>query len=334
MDEHKLDILIGKYLNEELSAKEREELMAKVNEKPEYEAYFKEMHLLWETVEEVEDDFEVDTDVAWEAFEEKLDSQEEKETPVISFRPLLMRVAAAVILLAVGSYLFWPFSEETVQTFVEHTSGVNETMEVNLPDGSMVLLNKRTTIAYTGDAEKRELKLNGEAFFEIATDSLRPFKIFANDTETTVLGTSFNIRAYPDEDEVEIVVESGKVKFNEVMEQASPVFLKKGDQAVFKIAKKKIEQKEVVDPNTVAWKTKEFVFQNTPFKKVKEVIERYYDIHIKLENNALNDCGISSNRKFENPSREEMIEILRLLIKSEEAEIYKDTVLYKGGICK
>jgi len=97
---------------------------------------------------------------------------------------------------------------------VEHVNPTAKILPVRLPDGSSVLLQSRSRISYSESdfgISKREVYISGEAFFEVSKNPEKPFFVYANELVTKVLGTSFTVRAYPDDKQVNVAVRTGKV---------------------------------------------------------------------------------------------------------------------------
>ena len=137
-------------------------------------------------------------------------------------------VACAIFILGIGVYSLMP------QTKIEiaSTKTFNKDIRLlNLPDGTRVWLNENTEIEYPKEftGKERTITLKGEAFFEVKRDPSHPFVISSGPIKTTVLGTSFNIKAY-DHHEPEVNVRTGKVK---VQTEQNTVFLLRGDKAVY-----------------------------------------------------------------------------------------------------
>jgi len=157
-------------------------------------------------------------DVLWQ----KIDTQLFNSTPR-SFRlkgRWIAAMAASVLIFGIFSYQFFSASTESLNSHnlnsqewinVENTDGIS--MEINLPDESVVVLEPFSSLKYPTyfTPEQRTVFLRGEAFFVIERDTLRPFLVYANETITKVLGTSFTIKAYEGQETVEVDVKTGKV---------------------------------------------------------------------------------------------------------------------------
>ncbi len=152
-----------------------------------------------------------------------------------------------------------------------------------LPDGTEVWLNAASSIrfpvAFSGG--ERRVEVSGEAYFEVAQNASAPFKVIVNKTtEVLVLGTSFNIQAYTDEQHIKTTLLSGKVKVNA---GGNGVVLSPGQQAVQTAGR--VEVEENVDTDKVmAWKNGLFNFQDASLEEVMRQLSRWYNIEVVYEN--------------------------------------------------
>jgi len=152
--------------------------------------------------------------------------------------------------------------------------------KVRLPDGTMVWLNAASSLKYPYPFDKNErlVELRGEAYFEVAKDHHRPFRVNAIHQTVEVLGTHFNINAYIDEPALKTTLLEGSVK---VKAGNSQVFLRPGEQSKLNA----INEQLVIDKNidaeqSIAWKNEVFAFNNEDIKSVMRQISRWYDIDV------------------------------------------------------
>ncbi len=157
------------------------------------------------------------------------------------------------------------------------TTAKGETNSVTLPDKSKVWLNAASSITFNtniGRGGDRAVKLSGEAYFEVSHDSAHPFKVRTDKQEVTVLGTHFNIKAYPEEDEVKTTLLQGSVKVNDKT-------LRPGQQAV--LTNDNMVIKAIDVDAEVSWKNGEFVFDGQDFKSIIGNISRWYNVEIEYD---------------------------------------------------
>jgi transmembrane sensor len=213
---------------------------------------------------------------------------------------------ASLILFSLGFGWLWNITkvghDEEVPAVVkwqnyETPLGVKST--VTLSDGSAVTLNSGTTISYRENfsGPKREIYMEGEAFFMVAPDSLKPFLVYAGGVSTMALGTSFNIKAFGNETtEISLVTGSVEVKQQngENVARISP-----GEGVLFNSNADKWKRQKVDLDRITAWMNKTIVFDNTPFERAVHILENWYGVEIKLENYAGRDLKVTGRYQDE-----------------------------------
>lgn len=156
--------------------------------------------------------------------------------------------------------------------------------ELVLSDGTVVLLNADSKITFptrfTGD--KRTVKLVGEAYFKVSKNKHRPFIVETGNLYTKVLGTEFNLKAYPHSD-VNVTLIKGSVAVNA---EGKEVMLKPGENAEYS-EDKDIEVTTVDTEGYIQWKDGYFYFDNVPLIDVVRDLGRWYNVNIEIRNNSL-----------------------------------------------
>ena len=164
-----------------------------------------------------------------------------------------------------------------------------KTKTVSLNDGTKVHLNAGTRLSYSKkfNSTKREVTLNGEAYFEVEKGS-SPFIISTDLAKVTVLGTKFNVRSR--EDGFEIGVNEGKVK---IENKTKSIDLKKGEQVDISIDQPKILSVSKVSNFYPGWKNNKLICDNSSLEKICKELERRYDIKIQFQDNLQKNTTIS-----------------------------------------
>lgn len=192
---------------------------------------------------------------------------------------------AAMIVVAFGLGYFWQ-SEKTEGPIAMQTISVpaGQCVNVTLPDGSNIWLNAQTTIQYpvSFNKENRQVKLDGEAYFDVAKDSKRPFIVNTKECSVEVLGTKFNIDAYSSRDKFETVLMEGSVKVSMLDDPTQAVSLKPNNKA-YRSNGKLLTQK-VSNYERYRWKEGLICFVDEPFKVVMEDFEKFYGLTIVVNN--------------------------------------------------
>ena len=327
--------LIGKYLAGELLEGEKQQLFTWVEASAENRAFFEEMVSIWSAAEVEEAPLlEVNTEEAWGQLESMLQLDTEAELPVEatpapaplkvahrSDRILRWSIAASIILLVGALVTFWPSG--TVEAPLLASTADGQRTEVQLEDGSTVWLNERSELRFAWNDGERRVELTGEAFFEVVKMPDQPFVILAGDTETRVLGTSFNLRAYPEEEVVELDVETGLVSFTQASKPEEGLKIPAGKGAVAKATGLEEEEKSI---NAQGWRINELQYKDTPMAQVVAELEKQYEISLVVENAATLLCPISVRLRRQS-LEEDLKAVLFFLDGSleviEEEKIYK-----------
>ncbi len=284
------EVLI-EYLNGNLTSEEAKKVEAWLRASPDNARRLGRIRKVWE-VGRVEPEG-VDVDRAWE----RVRSAIRPEARIKRMRWL--RVAAAVAILVIGG-LTWMKLYSTSMEEVRNLSGEGP-MEVALPDGTDVWLNRESAVRFPrrfARAERR-VELEGEAYFEVTRREDQPFRIETGSTVTEVLGTSFSIMAYPDSLRSWIQVYSGKVSFASLTAADDRVILEKDQGAVFVKTAEELFVREGAGINALAWKTMVFQFDDVPLPKVASILSRAYDTDIKLVRPALANCRLNASYEEE-----------------------------------
>lgn len=175
-------------------------------------------------------------------------------------------------------------SSDDVKEQYELSTPNGGTYRVTLDDGSIVWLNAASKLIYPSKFSEHERKviIEGEAYFEIQKDAKRPFRVASGDQTVEVLGTTFNISAYPEDDFVRTILVEGKVRVNHKDKSSSTVYLRPGQQSIFKNGGK-ISVTEGSIMEQVAWREGLFYFDETALTDAMLQISRWYDIEIRYK---------------------------------------------------
>jgi len=156
-----------------------------------------------------------------------------------------------------------------------------------LPDGTKVWLNSETTLTFptSFDGDKREVYLNGQGYFEVQHDAEHPFIVHTQTGQIRVLGTSFDLKAYPADHTLETTLVEGSVKMD--VENHPTEYIKPGERVVFTEASDKIQKEKVDVLLYTSWKNGEFRFEEKHFSELAQEISRWYDVDIEfIDSNA------------------------------------------------
>ena len=281
-------------------------------------------------------------------------TQELQPAPVRRLRPWRYAVAAAVVLAVVaGLYFLYPSpapggisyeqvrTEQGLQERVNQTTGVQT---VRLEDGSTVRLQPGARIAFPArfTADRREVYLEGEAFFDVQRHPGRPFFVYNGRLVTQVLGTSFDVKVDRHTGEVTVSVSSGRVAVYEHGEKgtrgkkSNGVIVTPNQKVVYKIDSRLFETALVDEPQPIAVPRRDsvaapsFAFEEAPLSAVLEAMEHVYGIEVMAENEKLYDCSFTGDL-----TRQPLYTKLEIICQSIGAayEIKGTRILVKGRGC-
>lgn len=209
----------------------------------------------------------------------------------ISFLPVFLKVAAVVVIIwgivfSVNQVRLASTSDSEKVVMMTKQSPLGQKTITWLEDGTKVHLNAGSIIKYpmTFSDSSREVSVEGEAFFEVFKDANRPFIVKTGKVRTTVLGTIFNVMAYPDEDRIEVAVAEGivRVETNEGLNHSERI-LRQNQMNSYDIASKK-SYLHTIDPEDVfAWTDGVISFKKANINEIVKTLERWYGVSFFIE---------------------------------------------------
>jgi ferric-dicitrate binding protein FerR (iron transport regulator) len=222
-----------------------------------------------------------------------------------------LRIAGAILLpliIFVGIQILNQGNSKN-ETWVEIKAPAWTRAQFLLPDGTTGWLNSNSSVKYKGNfTAHRLITLNGEAFFNVFKDKKRPFVVNTNEVNVTVLGTRFNIASYENENNDEIVLEEGKLVFNN-KEMKNSFTMNPNDLVVYNKTQKYFST-EVVQPNKyLSWTEGKLVFRNDPLDVIARRLERWYNIDVEVNGGVDKDLRLRAT--FIDESLEEVLDLLK-----------------------
>lgn len=237
-----------------------------------------------------------------------------------------MQMAAAVLVLLMGSYTVWHFA---FPPDVFEVVAVKELDKTILRDGTIVWLRKDAKLSYQeGENGARQASLVGEGLFEVAKDAEHPFSVACGKVTVRVVGTSFSLNA--GSDSVVLKVLTGKVNVS-ASGNATGVDVLPNEKMLYvngKIERASLDSKEVAA--LPAFKEYDMRFENTPMATVIDRIEKKFDVRVDLKNEALKKCRITAD--LTDHSLEKSWALMAEIFEMEYA-IVGNTVTVSGSGC-
>jgi transmembrane sensor len=330
LESNHIDELIGKYLTRETSPEERAVVESWIAEDENNGVYFQHLKTIFERAAAVKNSQHFDTDAAWAKVQSKL--LQRSEAPTIPMSPpasgfsLYWKIAASIIILLGAGFFGYQImhSSPTVEVVADKNAAGD-----TLPDGSGVFLNKETKLAYTYNKKSKthEVNLQGEAYFNIHHDKDKVFIVKTGDVLIKDIGTSFNVKAYPELNTIEVAVEEGEVMF--YSENDSGVYLRAGGKGIYHKDTKTFSVAEA-EPNVTAYKTKFFIFSHTDLATVVTSLNDVYEKQIVIDNN-LRTCRL--NVSFNNENIEEIANVIAETL-GLTVKVSGQTIVLEGKGCE
>ena len=184
-------------------------------------------------------------------------------------------------------------------------------LSIQLSDGSRVILNSSSKLVYNDffGSDERVVYLEGEAFFEVNRDTLRPFKVITGSISTTALGTSFNVNSFSQNKAIEIALVTGKVLIEEQSSTERSVLLIPGEMATFNKQAGDLSKSKFNIRDLTGWKDGIIVFRNARYGQVIEKLERWYGVEISEDRIPMKDWNFTGT--FENENLENLLNTLQ-----------------------
>jgi transmembrane sensor len=300
--------LFEKLMNNEISRREFEDLLEGLDDnavRAKYDHFLQEKFM-----EEMESHFSSES-------EEEISKEEHQDNTTKqhkAFRGNKQFPIAAVILVFIGitfSIFFilndtnnsdlQEINQTGISELITKTTPNRRMFRMRLQDGSLVHLNAVSKISYPQEFtdQKREVEILGEAYFDIERDEARPFNIRVKDYSIKVLGTSFNIQAYEDEQDFSVTVESGTVKVISNSDGFEDIILKKDQKLVFSPETNSTKIEDINPEEELSWRKGILRFDSTPMAKVEKMLERWYGYDIIIEDEEIYALKYTGNHKNE-----------------------------------
>jgi len=250
----------------------------------------------WEKHREKVDDRNMDTacDEVWDKISTQLNFKNKHKTFYLHTYLRRYAAAAVIFILLCGSILYY-----TQHDFIQEKSGMvaqaktsfqtadDQNMKLTLPDGTLIQMNRGTKFSYTTHSfnlKLREVWLTGEAFFEVAKNPDKPFIIHTGAMQTTVRGTSFNVKAYPQLNENIVSVRSGKVEVSDGTQTFG--LLTHNKQLTYNTANKKTQIVESNWEDAAGWREGRLVL-NGGVEELRLRLRQQFGVEVCFEKNTL-----------------------------------------------
>lgn len=231
----------------------------------------------------------------------------------------------ALVLFNIGYYYFE--SNYSIPVYREIKTSKGEKLLVLLPDGSRAWLNADSKLTYPEHfaKKKRDVKLEGEAYFEISKNEKKPFYVQAEDMQILVTGTSFNVRAYSIDKTIRTTLDEGKISIGHIRAKSPLTEMKPGEYAIYEKKANTINiAKDEYHNDASGWTKNQLIFRNASLPEVLTTLERHFDVQFDVRNEKAKSFTYNLICKGSDLSNilEMMKSITPIIIEKKSEEIY------------
>jgi transmembrane sensor len=327
------DLLIA-FLNNETNREETALVNEWIGYSEDHKIRFENLKHIWEVSENAFPGIvDVDADVAWNKLSERVAMAEKPKNVSVSevnkrslSFPKLLRAAAVLVTLLIAGYLIFSYyNRPGMQTLATNT----EIIEATLPDGSQVKLNNHSIIQFPHEFTEsdRTVTLTGEAYFNVSPNPEKPFIIRSGPVETRVIGTSFNLKAYPDDDIIELYVEEGSVTIFAISETGAitdSISIGQSEKVIYSKQNLLLEKTSQTKGNELFWANNSLNFSKTRLETVFNLIAENYHVVISMKHKDIGNLRLTTTF-----SGQPVDSIMHIIAESFNLQITRTDLVYE-----
>lgn len=302
MDQSIIIVLLTRKMAGEATQEELEQLKLLIESNPDSIYYEEILQELWENTAQ-ESNFSSNLDELYLLHKLKYNDDFNPVESLPAKRSAyfgMATIALGVISMLVVFLALWQKKYPKPNPTTQIVAGKGIRKKVVLPDGTLVWLNAGSTLSYKSNFNQQKLRkvfLIGEAFFDVTHRKAQPFIVNTEKISVKVLGTAFNIQAYPDEGKSEATLIRGSIELSLNDKSGEKVILNPSEKFAFTSEKKtmvinhvepvKIGKEEYIEETS--WKDNQLVFKNESLQELKPKLERWFNIEISIRSEQPKD---------------------------------------------
>jgi len=301
---------ITKFFNQSTGKDEKEKLQQWLDEDSSNKAEFAKIQKIWENAGNLKVFETIDTESDWLLIKHKIAKTLQTRHKKISLYYYIVRNAAVVILavgLTFGLTKIFKTGEKITSQYITYKTHEN-IGTYSLPDGSVITLNSHSSISLSKNynINTRDIKLKGEAFFEVRHQAALPFRVFTGNSLVVVSGTRFSI--LEDTSFIRVMVISGSVSLQSSENpKVETIIAQQESGYIFR--DNTLQKQHEINLNHISWKTGQLIFHKTPIKSALQDIAHHFHKQLSIDVN-IND---SITAQFTNQPLQEILEEIRII---------------------
>lgn len=280
------DELITAYLNNELNEEQRAELEQWVATDVANKQYFYEMTEVWLASTAMAGS-KKESDRAFQHFHGRIAGSVKGKNYSLRFIRFAAAILIGVLLLGAGYYMGNnPLKQSSLFALQTVEVPLGSRSRIVLPDGTIVWLNAGSKLSYAADFSRkdRNVQLEGEGYFKVTHNEKLPFVVNTSDIDIKVLGTRFSVKAYGDEDNVEVVLAEGSVNFINKNDLHSSLIMKPEEQVIYNKESKTTNVRTVPASQADNWTTGAHFFNEQTLEQIVNELEKSFDVTFIFRN--------------------------------------------------
>ncbi|MCC8423476.1 FecR family protein [Mucilaginibacter sp. UR6-11] len=308
------DLLI-KYILGETTSSEEQKVDLWIKASSANAKVFEQFKFILESGKQLAEDSPADVTEEWEKFKiKRMAPKGTAKVRALNWYSGWIQVAAAVLILMTGLWTgYYFYNRQTYPgTALVSLKTLDKVLVATLPDGSVIHMNKNSAISYARNfTAQRDVKLTGEAFFEVKHNESVPFTVYAGNVKISDVGTAFNVKSKTGW--VEVIVETGIVQ---VSKNALSVRLRSREMVRIKPEDQQLIKEANTDLLYNYYRSNQLILNNTPLSHVVEILNEAYGAHIKIEGEELKNIPITVTSPIaidvKNDSPDKILQVLLL----------------------
>ena len=292
---------IAKLITGNLEENQKKEVFSAINLEEESKAIYRKAKVAWAFMSSTQKMSDYQLEMSYRKLQSRISPRPWSRLIPSS----LLRYAASLILLVgLSAMMFYLGQKKTdglmPEKYTSVIAGNGQISKVVLPDSSVVWLNSESTLTYNSrfSQNNRHIRLDGQAYFDVKPGKL-PLVVSCGDLQVKVLGTRFDVCAYPEQNSIQVFLESGKVELLSSQIKAISRVLNPGELADYHSVSGQLQVKPVSASGYLSWKEGKLIFQDTPMENVIQQLERKFRVDIRVENPQLYKSVFTARFEYE-----------------------------------
>ena len=291
MEEDRLIELMLGCFEQQLSSAESEELRAWVSSSQDHRKYFTDMHEVWTAVRAESAAAEYDADKAYRRFRQKARRAGRRYHPQVRHAWAWQLACSLAVIAAVVFFSYRKGEQQVRDSFADIVieAPLSSQSRILLPDSTEVWMNAGSRLVYSQGfgLQDRRVEMSGECFFSVTRDASKPFVVTTPTLQVRVLGTKFNFRSYPDDDEAVVSLEEGSVSLKNLLLEESERILSPRQKAVLNNRTGHMRIDGTQPDNHSAWVKGRLFFNDELLVDIVKELRRGYGVEIEIASDSL-----------------------------------------------